>query len=87
MYPDVTIPEPEDILVTNWKNDPLYFGSAPNKAIGATDKTYDLLAAPVGRLFFSGDGIDKVYSGQLHGAYYSGVGAGMAIANAMKTEL
>ena len=86
MYPDVTIPEPEDILVTNWKNDPLYFGSAPNKAIGATDNTYDLLAAPVGRLFFSGDGIDKVYSGQLQGAYYSGVSAGMAIANAMKME-
>ena len=82
MYPDATIPDPEDILVTDWKNDPLYLGSAPNKAIGATDSTYNILAAPVGRLFFSGDGIDKLYSGQLHGAYYSGVNAGLAIANA-----
>ena len=86
MYPDTTIPEPEDVLVTDWKNDPLYFGSFPNKAVGATNHTYDLLTAPVGRLFFSGDGMDKVYSGQLHGAYYTGVNAGLAIAKAMKME-
>ena len=86
MYPDKTIPEPEDIFVTNWKNDPLYFGSFPNKAVGATDYTYDLLAAPVGRLFFSGDGMDKLYAGQLHGAYYTGVNAGLAIAQAMYME-
>ena len=86
MYPDATIPDPEDILVTDWKNDPLYLGSAPNKAIGATDSTYNILAAPVGRLFFSGDGIDKLYSGQLHGAYYSGVNAGLAIAKTIKTD-
>ena len=83
MYPEVSIPDPEEMLVTNWRDDPLYLGSFPNKAVGSTNHTYEVLAAPVGRLFFSGDGTDKVYSGQLHGAYYSGVDAGQAIAKAM----
>ena len=84
-YPDATIPDAEDILVTDWKNDPLYLGSAPK--LYEQQTVHNILAAPVGRLFFSGDGIDKVYSGQLHGTYYSGVNAGLTIANAMETNI
>ena len=86
MYPDKSIPDPEEMLITNWRDNPLYFGSYPNKPVGSTNYTYDLLSYPVGRLFFGGDGTHKVYSGLLQGAYYSGIDAGRAIAKYMYYE-
>ena len=81
MYPNSYIPEPKDFLVTNWKNDPLYYGSTVTTPVGATDEMYEVLSAPVGRLYFSGDGMHKDYSGLLHGAYYSGIETGRIMAN------
>lgn len=81
MYPDAAISEPEDILVTNWRDNPLYLGACINKPIGATDQLYEKLAAPVGRIFFSGEATHKDYSGLIHGAYYSGTEVGKTLAN------
>ena len=80
MYPNSYIPEPKDFLVTNWKNDPLYYGSTVTTPVGTTNEMYEVLSAPVGRLYFSGDGMHKHYSGFLHGAYYSGIETGRIIA-------
>ena len=84
MYPQASIPEPEEFLITDWKNDPLYRGAIVTKPVGATDEMYEVLAAPVGRLHFSGDAVHKDYGGLLHAAYYSSIKAGKAIASALK---
>ena len=80
MYPNSSIPEPEDFLVTDWKNDPLYYGSTVTVPVGATDEMYDVLSAPVGRLYFSGDGMNGNFTGFIRAAYYSGAATGEEIA-------
>ena len=81
IYPEAQISEPEDILVTNWRDDPLYLGASINKPVGATDQMYEDLGAPVGRLFFSGEATHKDYNGLIYGAYYSGIKVGKALAS------
>ena len=83
MFPQASIPEPEEFLITNWRNDPLYRGATVTKPVGATDEMYEVLAAPVGRLHFSGDAVHKDYGGLLQAAYYSSIKAGEAIASAL----
>ena len=84
VYPKAFIPEPEDILVSTWKIDPLNQGTYSNKPIGLSGETFRALAAPLGHLYFSGEATHPDYSGFLHGAYISGTNVGKAIAEALK---
>lgn len=80
VYPNAYIPEPEDILLSTWKIDPLNQGTYSNKPIGLDVATFKNLARPVGQLYFSGEATQPDYSGLLHGAYIAGRDVGKAIA-------
>ncbi|XP_066283182.1 uncharacterized protein [Branchiostoma lanceolatum] len=66
------IPDPTDILVPRWEQDPFFRGSYANWGVGIDDEELRKLQAPVaGRLFFAGDGTGP-YFGSLHGAFLEG---------------
>lgn len=80
-YPNAKIPEPIDIMVTNWKTDPLFGGAVSSKPIGITDEDYIHLADPVGQLFFSGEATHVDYNGLLQGGYIAGVDTANKVAD------
>lgn len=57
----------------DWQSNPLYYGvySFPN--VGATAQSREAIAAPVGRLYFSGEAVSRDYSATVHGAYLAGI--------------
>ena len=67
------IPEPKEILIPTWYNDPLYRGMFSNTHFGLTKQHKDNLAQPDGNLYFSGEAISQDYSGYLEGAYCTGL--------------
>ena len=83
VYPSAQIPEPEDVLVTLWKTDPLNRGTYSNKPVGVNKYTYQSLSAPVGRLFFTGEATHPDYAGFLHGAYLAGIDTGKRVAEVL----
>ena len=75
------IPEPEDILIPSWISDPLYRGMFSNAAPGVTEEMYEEAASPVGKLYFSGEGMCKLYFGTVVGGYVSGLTTGQETLN------
>ncbi len=70
------VPEPQDVILTRWGEDPFAGGSYSSLAPGATPDDLEVLAAAVaGRLFFAGEATSGEYQGTVHGAYLSGVRA------------
>ena len=67
------IPEPKEILIPTWFNDPLYRGMFSNTHFGLTKLHKDDLAQPDGNLYFSGEAISQDFSGYLEGAYCTGL--------------
>ena len=68
MYGDKAV-YPEDILIPDWHNNPLFFGSYSNWPIGVDRTVYKNLDAPVGRLYMAGEACSQNYNGYVHGAY------------------
>ncbi|XP_078597199.1 uncharacterized protein LOC144873576 [Branchiostoma floridae x Branchiostoma japonicum] len=74
------IPDPTDILVPRWEQDPFFRGCYANWGVGINDEELHKLQAPVaGRLFFAGDGTGPHY-GYLQGAFFEGARVADAIA-------
>ena len=78
MYGD-DIPEPEDILVSPWISDPLYRGMFTNVAPGVTEEMYKEAARPIGRLYFSGEGMSRIHFSTVVGAHVTGLETGQKI--------
>ncbi|XP_066283771.1 uncharacterized protein [Branchiostoma lanceolatum] len=77
------IPDPTDILVPRWEQDPFFRGSYANWGVGIDDEELRKLQAPVaGRLFFAGDGTGPHF-GYLHGAFFEGARVAGAIATCL----
>ena len=72
MYPHERNVEISDIIVPTWKIDPLYRGTYSTTPVGITSDTYRELAAPLGRLHFSGEATSEKFHGYVHGAYIAG---------------
>ncbi|XP_066283765.1 uncharacterized protein [Branchiostoma lanceolatum] len=78
------IPDPTDILVPRWEQDPFFRGSYANWGVGIDDEGLRKLQAPVaGRLFFAGDGTGLHY-GYLQGAFFEGARVGGSIATCVR---
>ena len=74
------IPEPEDILVTRWGQDPFTFGAYSHIRMGATRRDRVRLAEPVGgRIYFAGEATHSQFPATVHGAYLSGLRAAWEI--------
>ena len=67
MYGDKAV-YPEDILIPDWHNNPLFFGSYSNWPIGVDTTFHQNLAAPMGNLYMAGEACSQNYNGYLHGA-------------------
>ena len=80
-FPEALIPEPEDIMITKWKSDPLFGGTSTARLVGITDRDHEDLSAAIGRLYISGSAIHKKYGGYLLGAYYAGKWSGDEVAD------
>jgi len=68
------IPEPSDVRVTRWGQDPFSLGSYSYASVAATGEDHDILAEPVGaRLLFAGEATHRRFPSTVHGAYFSGL--------------
>ena len=85
MYPDVKVPEPEEIFVPSWHVDPLYRGAYVNAPFGSSKQDFDQVKAPVGRLHFSGEGTSQKFHGYIHGAYFAGIDTAKEIVDLFKS--
>lgn len=80
------IPDPVDIFVTNWSNNPNTFGSYSNWPLGYTEAEWLAMSRTEGRLFFAGEHMSDEYFGYLHGAYFSGIGVADGVVSAIESE-
>ncbi|KAI6658547.1 Polyamine oxidase-like [Oopsacas minuta] len=66
------VTEPTAFIQSTWYTDPYFLGSYSNIPLGVTNQTFIDLAAPVGRVYFSGEATSMQYNGFVHGAYFAG---------------
>ena len=76
---------PTNFLLARWLTDPLFLGSFSNIPVGVTEETFAELAAPVGRVYFSGEATSSRYFGYSHGAYFAGRDTANAILESLST--
>lgn len=62
---------PEDILISDWQTNKLFFGAYSNWPIGVTHEDFAKMGAPVGNLYLAGEAY-STFNGFLHGAFLSG---------------
>ncbi|KAL0952569.1 hypothetical protein HGRIS_006825 [Hohenbuehelia grisea] len=75
MFPNSTIPPPDDFFFYRWHADPLYRGSYSNWPPSFAIEHHENLRATVKeRLWFAGEATSLKYFGFLHGAYFEGLG-------------
>ena len=68
------IPEPTDVRITRWYQDPFAYGSYSFMKVGATAQSrLDLAAAVNDRLYFAGEATSSNYPNSVHGALLSGL--------------
>ncbi len=80
-----SVPEPADILVSNWWEDPLFLGTYSGVPVGVSFEERGSIADPIGRLYISGEGVSR-YAGYTHGAYLAGIDSANAILEAEKAS-
>ena len=78
IYPNAQA-EIVNILVPDWQSNPLYYGAYSFPNVGSTPQSRDAIAAPVGRLYFSGEAVSRDYPASVHGAYFAGIDTANAI--------
>jgi monoamine oxidase len=73
-------PDPEQVAVTGWINDPFSRGCYTNLPVGASHDHLAALAAPIdGLLFFAGEATTRRHRGTVHGAWLTGIRAAVEI--------
>lgn len=75
---DESIPEPDDIKVSDWSENPNFHGSYSYMSLGSSGKDIQNLAEPlrvngVPRVLFSGEATHQNFYSTTHGAYDSGM--------------
>ena len=79
-----SIPDPIEIVVTNWSIDPLFMGAFEAYATGVPENIVEELLKPVnGRLYFAGSALNTSHYGFTHGAYSSGINVAKRVAEAL----
>lgn len=79
MFPDLTVPEPAEIVVTRWFNDPHAAGSYLTLGLGGTQETIKTLRKNDGAIHYAGEWTDPYRYGFVYGAYISGQREAFAI--------
>ena len=79
MYGSDNVPEPVDITMHDFITNRYFFGDFSGFPVGVNKQTTKRVAAPVGRLYFTGEAINLRHRGVVHGAYIVGVDTANAI--------
>lgn len=75
VFKDVTVPDPLETIITRWGQDKFAAGSYSFVGSDALPGDYDLMAKPIGNLFFAGEATCGTHPATVHGAYLSGLRA------------
>ncbi|CAM0914140.1 unnamed protein product [Alopecurus aequalis] len=87
MFPREDVPDATDILVPRWWSNRFFKGSFSNWPIGVNRYEYDLIRAPVGRAYFTGEHTSEKYNGYVHGAYLAGIDSADVLINCVKNKM
>lgn len=69
------VPDPIETVVTRWASDKFARGSYSSAGPGMRADDYDVMARPVGNLFFAGEHTTGNHPATVHGAYLTGLRA------------
>ncbi len=79
------VPDPEAYMVTRWLSDPWARGSFAYEKVGTRDEDWEVLARPIGaRVYFAGEGVDRINYGTVEGAILTGERAARAIQRSLR---
>uniref|UniRef100_A0ACD5WPA4 Uncharacterized protein n=1 Tax=Avena sativa TaxID=4498 RepID=A0ACD5WPA4_AVESA len=87
MFPGKDVPEATEILVPRWWSNRFFKGTFSNWPIGVNRYEYDLIRAPVGRVYFTGEHTSEKYNGYVHGAYLAGIDSADILINCAKKKM
>ena len=77
------VTEPVDIIHDDFITNPHFYGHFTSTPVGVNDQSYVNLAAPLGRLYFSGEAT----AGPIHGIVQGGYFSGLATANTVIQDI
>jgi monoamine oxidase len=75
VFKSQTVPDPLETIITRWKADKFTRGTYSYVAADTLPGDYDLVAQPVGNLYFAGEATCGTHPATVHGAYLSGLRA------------
>ncbi|KAM0892723.1 hypothetical protein ACQ4PT_025575 [Festuca glaucescens] len=87
MFPEKDVPEATEILVPRWWSNRFFKGTFSNWPIGVSRYEFDLIRAPVGRVYFTGEHTSEKYNGYVHGAYLAGIDSADILINCGKKNM
>uniref|UniRef100_A0ACD5UKN0 Uncharacterized protein n=1 Tax=Avena sativa TaxID=4498 RepID=A0ACD5UKN0_AVESA len=87
MFPGKEVPEATEILVPRWWSNRFFKGTFSNWPIGVSRYEFDLIRAPVGRVYFTGEHTSEKYNGYVHGAYLAGIESADILINCAKKTM
>lgn len=77
------VPQPVEAVVTRWGSDRFARGSYSSAAPEMQSDDYDVMARPIGNLFFAGEHTIGTHPATVHGAYLSGLRAASEVLETM----
>ena len=78
-----SVPDPIEAVVTRWKHDQFARGSYSYTGPNFQPDDYELMAKPIGNLFFAGEHTCGTHPATVHGAYISGLRAASEVLESM----
>jgi monoamine oxidase len=78
-----TVPEPVEAIITRWGSDKFARGSYSYTGPNFQPDDYEVMAKPIGNLFFAGEHTCGTHPATVHGAYISGLRAASEVLEAM----
>lgn len=75
IFKHVAVPDPLETIITRWGTDRFTRGSYSFVSSQALPGDYDLMAKPIGNLYFAGEATCGTHPATVHGAYLSGLRA------------
>lgn len=77
------VPSPVEAVVTRWQQDPFSRGSYSSTGPNFQPDDYEVMAKPIGNMFFAGEHTCGTHPATVHGAYISGLRAASEVLETM----
>ncbi|KAL4881620.1 flavin-containing amine oxidoreductase-domain containing protein [Aspergillus karnatakaensis] len=83
VFKHAAVPDPLETIITRWASDKFTRGTYSYVAEAALPGDYDLMAKPIGNLYFAGEATCGTHPATVHGAYLSGLRAASEVINSI----